>query len=351
VIEALLSWFERAKRPFPWRAQGETDDPYRVLVAEALLHQTQATRAGPFYERFLARFPSLAALAAADDDSVLAAWQGLGYYQRALRLRSTAQLVATSYAGALPRQPEVLLTLPGVGRYTARAVAARAFGATLIAVDANVRRVGARVMAEPRPRDEEVEHALAQLLFGDARSSDARHANATEALIELGATVCRPRGPNCTACPLRPGCRAAQLGEPEAFPLALRRTEPRSEHVTLLVARHGDHVALRRRPRKGRWARLWGFPTDAAADAQEAPLVHFEHHLTHRRLAVRAIAAPPPGNDGATVWLELERVAAGGGDHPVAVIDQRLARALIDLERDAPGDQASAASAKRGERA
>jgi len=331
VRERLLSWFDAHARPLPWRTPGARD-PYRVLVAETLLQQTQAARAGEAFPRFLARFPDPTALAAARDHEVLAQWQGLGYYQRALRLHRCAQVLVRDHGGTLPDDLAALEALPGVGRYTARAIAAQAFGQAHVAVDANVRRLGARLLGLAQPEDRVIEAGLATLLWGDA--SDSRHADRlpdhmTEALIELGATCCTPRRPACHACPLRRACHAAASGEPEAFPAPRRRRPPRREQLRLLVARRGAAVALARRPGHGRWAGLWGFPQANDANPVGRPLAGFEHGLSHRNLQVRPLLVRAERVPAEVVWVPLSRVAEGGGEHPVAAVDQRLARQLL----------------------
>ncbi len=348
----LLTWFEANARPLPWRTPG-TRDPYRVLVAETLLQQTQAARAGEAFERFVARFPDLATLAAARDHEVLAQWQGLGYYQRALRLHRCAQVLVRDYGGALPNDLVALEALPGVGRYTARAIAAQAFGEPRVAVDANVRRLGARVLGLRQPLDSAIEAGLAALLtdagFSAASNGprpDSVAGPLAEALIELGATRCTPRRPACDGCPLRHTCHAAASGEPEAFPAPRPRRPPRREELQLLVARRGTSVALARRPAGGRWAGLWGFPQAGDARPVGRALDGFDHGLSHRSLQVRPLLVradqAPPG----VVWVPLPRVAEGGGEHPVAAVDQRLARQLLAADgsrRDRPSAQAGAA--------
>lgn len=333
--DRLLSWFDAHARRLPWRTPGARD-PYRVLVAETLLQQTQAARAGAAFARFLARFPDAAALAAAHDHEVLAAWQGLGYYQRALRLHRCAQVLVRDHAGALPSDVAALEALPGVGRYTARAIAAQAFGQAHVAVDANVRRLGARVLGLAQPDDRVIEAGLATLLLGEAsdsrtpdRTPDRLAGRLAEALIELGATRCTPRRPACPACPLRRRCRAAASGDPEAFPAPRQRRRPRPEQLRLLVARRGTSVALARRPTHGRWAGLWGFPQAAETNPVGRPLTGFEHGLSHRTLQVRPLLVRPERVPAEVDWVPLSRVAEGGGEHPVAAVDQRLARQLL----------------------
>ena len=325
VRTALLSWYDRDARDLPWRRGAAARLPYRVLVAEVLLQQTQASRAAEAYRRFVTRFPDPRRLASADEAAVLEAWQGLGYYQRALRLQACARALLERHAGVVPHDVAALEALPGIGRYSARAIAARAFGAPLIAVDANVRRVGARVLDLATPSDVELEDGLADLLLTDD-DPGGRHGDVSEALIELGATVCGPRSPACARCPLRQACRAHAAGRATTVPAPRVRRPRRSEELTLLVALRGTEVALTRRPGRGRWAGLWGFPS---GDVTGAALPGFEHHLTHRRLEVAPRLVRVEALAGALTWMALERVAAGGDRHPVAAVDQRLARLLV----------------------
>lgn len=330
---ALLAWFTDTARPFPWRTPGARD-PYRVLVAEALLQQTQAARAVDAYERFLARFPNVRALASAASEDVLALWQGLGYYQRALRLHACAQAIVARHAAAVPCRTDALEALPGIGRYGARAIQAQAFGSDAIAVDANVRRVGARVLAAATPDDADIEAGLARLLPPEPTASTPS-ASLTEALIELGATVCTPRSPACQRCPLAPRC--AGRDDPGAYPRPLPRPVRRREVVRPVVARRDGLVALARRPLRGRWAGLWGFPT-APDGLRGRPFAGFEHVLTHRTLDVRPQWLAAGRLEGELAWRPLAQVAEGGGDRPVAALDQRLA-ALV-LARSRPGGEA-----------
>jgi A/G-specific adenine glycosylase len=203
--DALLDWYERVRRPLPWRA---TRDPYALLVSEVMLQQTQVARVIPYYERFLARFPDVSALAAAEPRDVLAAWSGLGYNRRALALQAAARVVDAR------GWPDELSDLPGVGEYTAAAVASFAWGRQAAAVDTNVQRVVERFDGVKRRR-----RALTERV--DSLVPDGRAAQFNQAMMELGATVCRPRVPRCGACPVRAGCASRAGGAPP--PSAPRR--------------------------------------------------------------------------------------------------------------------------------
>jgi A/G-specific adenine glycosylase len=216
----LLDWYRRGHRELPWRA---SSDPYRIWVSEIMLQQTRAQAVIPYYERFLARFPTVEALAAAREDEVLALWAGLGYYSRARNLRKAAQ--AAVAAGGFPRDYEAIRSLPGVGDYTAAAIASIAFGLPHAVLDGNVLRVVARVENDAADiassRTKERFRAVAQSWL-DPR--EAGHFN--QALMELGATVCLPKNPLCLVCPLRDCCRARQEGTAAQLPVKLRKTKP-----------------------------------------------------------------------------------------------------------------------------
>src|SRR5438128_1982515 len=202
LVNALLNWFTKHKRALPWRA---TRDPYRIWISEVMLQQTQAAMVIPFYKRFLEQFPNIAALAAADDRVLMKAWEGLGYYARARNLRAAAQTIVREHGGKLPTSTEALLKLPGFGPYTAAAVASLAFGADCAAVDGNIMRVLARVYAiDADIRQTATRRRLQQLADGLMPAGRAGAFN--EALMELGALVCRPKHPACGDCPIRRFC-------------------------------------------------------------------------------------------------------------------------------------------------
>ena len=256
---ALLRHFDETRRDLPWRT---ARTPYRVLVSEFMLQQTQAQTAAPYYARWLRRFPGWSALADASRDDVLLAWKGLGYYARAANLHRTAVVVRERHGGRLPRDPSVLKTLPGVGEYTAGAVASIAFGACVPAVDGNVRRVLSRLMDAPRPSRSELRVEAARLL------DPKRPGDFNEALMELGATVCTPRSPRCGVCPVADCCRALAAGTVAERP-ALRPKRP-VRHVAYAVAVAVDgqgRTLVVRRPEKGLLAGMWEFPSVEIADS------------------------------------------------------------------------------------
>jgi A/G-specific adenine glycosylase len=315
---ALLQWFAVRGRALPWRTAAARADPYRVFVAEVMLQQTQVATAVPYYRRWLKRFPDLEVLAAASDDEVLLLWQGLGYYRRALNLKRAAAVVLERHGGALPSERSALEALPGVGRYTAAAIAALAFGEPAIAVDGNVRRLAARLHAWPAlPRDGEVEAALRTLLGPPAQGEPAPLA---EALIELGALLCTPRAPACDRCPLLGGCAAAARGAPERYPKPRPRRPPPQRRRFALVALADEQVWLMRRPPDALLGGLWGFPQLAAAPVPGQCLQAVRHAYSHFRLELVpvVIACDHPALD-----------AAGAQARPLASLPQ-LALSAVD---------------------
>ena len=255
---ALLDHFDRRRRPLPWR-RGRT--PYRVMVSEFMLQQTRAETAVPYYDRWLRRFPGWDALADAPADDVMLAWKGLGYYRRAQNLHRTAMIVRERYDGRLPEDPVELRTLPGVGEYTAGAVASIAFGFPVPAVDGNVKRVLSRLMDVGDPTAALLRDEATRLLDPE------RPGDFNEAMMELGATVCTPRTPRCADCPVRPHCMADKAGTVGDRPLVRqRRPLPRVDYVTAVIVRPAASsptaaTLLTRRPATGLLAGMWEFPT------------------------------------------------------------------------------------------
>ena len=256
LAAALLDWYGDVRRRLPWRA---TRDPYRIWVSEVMLQQTQVRTVIPYYESFLERFPTVEDLAAASIDEVLASWSGLGYYRRARQLHSAAVRIVAGGKG-FPSRSRQLQDLPGVGPYTAAAVASMAFGEPIPALDGNVERVLCRRLGcDQDPKRSETRRRLleaASQLLDSVRPGDSN-----QALMELGARICRPRRPSCRACPLRTGCRACLSGDPERYPpRRRRRTVERVEQV-VAVARQRGRVLLFRRPEDSDLlAGLWELP-------------------------------------------------------------------------------------------
>lgn len=265
---ALLAWIALNRRDLPWRRQRE---PYAVWISEIMLQQTQVATVAPYFERWLARFPDVHALAAASTDDVMKAWEGLGYYARARNLHRAAQLVATQHGGRLPGDRAALLALPGIGRYTAGAILSLAFGQHEPVLDGNVRRVLCRLhdIAED-PRKPAVEARLWELATALVTTAPPGQAgDLNEALMELGARVCRPGRPDCTRCPLQGACLAHARGVEMARPVKAAR--PRSPHYNVTAAiiqdAEGRYLVVQRPP-AGLLGGLWGFPGSAAGDCR-----------------------------------------------------------------------------------
>ena len=253
---ALLPWYDENKRQLPWR---QDQDPYHIWLSEIMLQQTRVEAVKGYYGRFLAALPTVVSLANADDELLHKLWEGLGYYTRVRNLKKAAQVIIDVHNGVFPGEYEQVLKLPGIGEYTAGAVCSIAFGQKKAAVDGNVLRVISRLTNEPTPIDrpackKQVQQKL-EAVYPD------RAGDFTQALMELGATVCGPnRKPDCENCPCRTFCLAYQNGTQESLPVKSPKKGRRTEEKTVFILRCGDRVALQKRPNKGLLARLWEFP-------------------------------------------------------------------------------------------
>jgi A/G-specific adenine glycosylase len=321
---ALLRWYVVDKRRLPWRAlEGERPDPYRVWLSEVMLQQTTVAAVKPYFEKFTRRWPDVEALAAAGEDELMAAWAGLGYYARARNLHACAKQVTALPGAAFPDSEAELRRLPGIGRYTAAAIAAIAFGKRAVAVDANVERVVARLFAVkaelPRARDEI--YALADGITPDERAGDF-----AQAMMDLGSAICTPRAPDCGRCPLAQICAARREGDPESYPRkAAKAARPRRSGIAYWLE-HDGHVLLVRRPGKGLLGGMLGLPTGpwndspgagdgapAAARWQEAGAI--DHVFTHFALNLRLVCAEAPGRGEQRddwIWWPIETVDEAG---------------------------------------
>lgn len=302
----LLRWFDRSKRDLPWRKSRE---PYGVWVSEVMLQQTQVDRVVRYWANFLARFPSVKALAAAELSEVLSLWTGLGYYSRARNLHLAAKELIARFEGVLPDSVEALLTLPGFGRYTAGAVASIAFELEAPLVDGNVARVLCRLLeVDGLPGERAREASLwgaAEVLVSGSRPGDWN-----QALMELGATICVPQSPLCLVCPVRAACGALASGRVNELPRPKKPPKRKRLELAVAVARRGDEVLLARREEKGLFGGLWELPGIellSGADGDSAlqqllgkkasvgpELTVLERTLTHRELVLRlhAVALP-----------------------------------------------------------
>ena len=307
---ALLDWYAANARTLVWRAppgEAQRPDPYRVWLSEIMLQQTTTPHAAPYFLAFTARWPTVGDLAAARDEDVMAAWAGLGYYARARNLLACARAVVGDHGGVFPDTEAALLTLPGVGAYTAAAVAAIAFGRPANVVDGNVERVMARLFAAetPLPAARPEMKTLAARFITDSPSS-AEHADWPQALMDLGATVCRPKSPSCEVCPLAFGCAGLKTGEPARYPLKTPKAErPHRLGVAWVLRDGAGRVALLRRPDKGLLGGMLGLPTSdwsAAPDATPPVVADWrdagavEHVFTHFSLTLSVRAATGGGD-------------------------------------------------------
>ncbi len=259
IGRALLAWYTQHRRALPWR---QSLDPYAVWVSEMMLQQTQVATVIPYFERWMQRFPDVATLAAAAESDVLHAWQGLGYYSRARNLQRAAARMVEQHEGRVPATVEALRALPGIGPYSAGAIASIAYGQAEPLVDGNVVRVLSRLFAL---RGDPNRAPLKALIWQQARAlvSASEHApgDLNQALMELGATVCTPRAPRCEACPLSRPCQAKQLGLIELLPELPARAKPTAVHMVAAVAMHAGRVLVARLPPDApRWAGMWLFP-------------------------------------------------------------------------------------------
>lgn len=243
IAELLLAWYEGARRDLPWR---QTHEPYRIWVSEIMLQQTRVETVKEYYRRFLTRLPDVRALADAPEQDVLKLWEGLGYYSRARNMQRAAKTVVEHYGGVFPADHQQLLALPGVGAYTAGAVASIAFGLPTPAIDGNVKRVASRVFGIREPVDSKPAQALiAEKLTAMLKTCDAGALN--QALMELGATLCVPRAPKCEICPLMATCDASREGDAESLPVLAPKQPPKSMDIGVCILTVDGKVLLLRR--------------------------------------------------------------------------------------------------------
>jgi A/G-specific adenine glycosylase len=313
--EKLLRWYDAGARTLPWRSPPGTPPPapYRVWLSEIMLQQTTVAAIIPYFDRFTARWPTVDALAAANDADVMAAWAGLGYYARARNLLACARAVTAR--GGFPTTEADLLTLPGIGPYTAAAIASIAFDRRAVVVDGNVERVIARLFAveTPIPASKPVLRAHADSLTPGTRPGDY-----AQAMMDLGATVCTPRAPKCLLCPLRSGCAAYITGAPDAYPRKAAKATRPIRHGTVFWLTSGDSVLTVTRPPKGLLGGMTALPTgpwtaeppgleDAPAAADWRWLDgEVRHVFTHFELRLRVATAESPSPLGARL-TDLDR--------------------------------------------
>jgi A/G-specific adenine glycosylase len=345
VRTALLDWYQKQKRDLPWR---RTRDPYAIWVSEVMLQQTQVKTVLGYYERWMQRFPTVKALALAEESDVLHAWQGLGYYSRARRLLAGARAVAERHAGELPSDVEALLALPGIGPYSAGAIASIAFGRPEPIVDGNVVRVLSRIFAL---RGDPAKAPLKSELWRLARAlvPADRPAELNQSMMELGATVCTPASPRCPECPVRAQCQGLAAGIERELPELAKRKAPTELRTAAAYVREGERVLLRQMPADApRWAGLWVLPFvelgagEAAETGAERALAEVgapgsarkllretRHTITRFRITLAVVACSLEGGSTLRSGLGLfapEQVAKLA----LPAVHARLLRALTD---------------------
>jgi A/G-specific adenine glycosylase len=328
----LIAWQRHhGRRDLPWQG---TKDPYRIWLSEVMLQQTQVSAVIPYYERFLRRFPSVEALAAASEDEVLQLWSGLGYYARGRNLHAAAKNIA---AGGFPNTAQAIERLPGVGRSTAAAIAAFAFGERAAILDGNVKRVLARYYGiEGWPVEERLWPHAERLLPKKGIETY------TQALMDLGATLCTRNLPRCDSCPVRNDCVAKKLGRTGEIPAPRPRKPLPQKSVTWLVLRHGARILLEKRPAPGIWGGLWSFPESPVKDVDgfcsrtfgcevqaKRALETIEHGFTHFRLSIRPLLCKVVRTPGletpGRLWIGLADAAQAAVPTPVRTLVARLA--------------------------
>jgi A/G-specific adenine glycosylase len=353
----LLAWYDRERRDLPWRSPGLRADPYRVWISEIMLQQTTVAAVTPYFESFLTRWPRLEDLASAELDEVLHAWQGLGYYARARNLHACARRIAARHAGSFPEDEASLRLLPGIGGYTAAAIAAIAFDRPTTPVDGNVLRVVARLHAieQALPAARPEIEALARTLTPERRTGDF-----AQAMMDLGATLCTPRRPRCPECPWRERCAAFKSGDPEAYPRRVAKAGKPTRHgVVFWAEREDGAVLVRRRPSRGLLGGMMEFPStpwraaDWASDEARslAPVAAqwltlpgvVRHTFTHFQLELTMLAGSIPGEEDVvgswcppaeferlalpTLMKKVARLALSDGDQPPLALQWK--RALL----------------------
>ncbi|MEM9797193.1 MAG: A/G-specific adenine glycosylase [Pseudomonadota bacterium] len=313
--DRLLDWYDQHARDLPWRVppgSGRRPDPYRVWLSEVMLQQTTVAAVKAYFLAFTTTWPDVRELAAAEDDAVMAAWAGLGYYARARNLLKCARVVASEHDGVFPDTEAALLTLPGIGPYTAAAIAAIAFDRRAVVVDGNVERVVTRLRAieTPLPAAKPAIRAAADTMTPEGRAGDY-----AQALMDLGATICTPRAPSCLICPLSQGCAARAADMAETFPRKAPKRPKPSRRGFLYIARRRDDWLLERRPAKGLLGGMLAFPVSdwseapapaAPFDADWSEIGEVQHVFTHFNLTLTVLMTDRPGNPNRGEWHQLD---------------------------------------------
>jgi len=349
----LLEWFRISKRSMPWR---DTQDPYAIWVSEVMLQQTQVATVVPYFKRFMAELPTIEALAAASEQTVLRLWSGLGYYSRVRNLHRAAKMLVRDSGGRFPHDVEAALQLPGIGEYTAGAILSIAFAQPVPAVDGNVERVLCRMACiEGPPRKAPARRIVRELAAQMA--SCAHPGDLNQALMELGATICSPTAPRCAACPLRGHCRARAAGRHEELPHTPPRAPTVRRYTAAGIVRRADSVLVAQRIEEGVWAGLWEFPQadvedeDPAVSLQlhvrttlglevqvGAQVLRITHGIMNQTIELRVLACEAVGDTlephGYTQarWVSVDELA----DLPLSSPHRKIARHLADARRRLP---------------
>jgi A/G-specific adenine glycosylase len=347
ISQKLLDWYDAHARELPWRGH---PDPYAIWVSEIMLQQTRVETVIPYFQKWLERFPSVFELAAAPQQEVLNLWEGLGYYARARNLHRAAQIIATDYNGELPPDAQALQALPGIGRYTAAAIASIAFGKDIAALDGNIRRVLARLFDVTKPaRSTQGEQLLWDL--AEQNLPTGRAGDYNQALMDLGAIICTPKSPDCPICPLTDLCQARQLGVQEQRPVKVQKTALPHHTVTAAVIRRNGKVLIAQRPDKGLLGGMWEFPGGKIEPDESLPAClrreiceelgvdievgasfgSYEHAYTHFKITLHAFecqltdgSEPTPREHTALRWVAPLELT----DFPMGKIDRQIADKL-----------------------
>ena len=350
--DALIAWYAHRKRDMPWR---RTDDPYRIWLSEVMLQQTRVNQAQPYYERFVAAFPTVEALADADLDDVLRQWEGLGYYSRARNLHKAARRVVDVFGGRFPDTYEAVCTLPGVGAYTAAAVLSIAFERPHAVLDGNVIRVLTRVFAIDAEVGSTRTRCRLQTL-ADALLDPTRPGDFNQAMMELGATVCTPTAPPCPRCPVRTVCRAFADGAPEAYPVKKKKAPVPHYDIAVGLVFDGDCLLIQRRPEDKMLGGLWEFPGGKREPGEpieeacrrelreelgieveiESLFGKVSHAFTHFKITLYAfrcrirIGTPQPQDGVPMRWVPIAELA----DYAFPRANRRLIETLIERRQN-----------------
>ena len=350
----LLEWFAQNARELPWRSE---QTPYRTWVSEIMLQQTQVATVIPYFEKWMARFPDIGSLANTSEQEILSVWEGLGYYSRARNLHRAASILKNEMGGKLPETPKELMQLPGIGPYTAAAIASIAFGVDVAAVDGNIRRVLARLFDVREPaRSREGEKIIGAIAKKNLPQEQASSYN--QALMDLGALICTPKDPDCEGCPIAEYCQAKALGVQNERPVKLPRKKPPHLTVTAAVIQRDGNVLLAQRPPHGLLGGMWEFPggTLEEGDADlEACLKReimeelgvtiqvgrsfgvYNHAYTHFRITLLAFLCDLPIDEqpknlasDRLIWVSLQSLSA----YPMGKVDRQIAERLSQEEHN-----------------